>query len=271
MNSDEIKNSIFHGDCFDVLDTFPENSIDLIVTSPPYAMKRKDTYGGIPEDKFAQWLFDFSEKAMRVIKDSGSLVVNIKEGCKDNARQIYVLEYQLMMAKAFIYVDTFVWHKTNPYPTGSLKRLKDGFEYCFHFTKTKKYKFFPSNCLVPSNEKWTRGNKSRKNQGEHDVNNGSGMSMSKRFTSDWARPSNVLMFSTNTTNTNHPATFPIDLPMFFIKLMTEEGDLVCDPFMGSGTTAVAAKSLYRNYTGCDLDKEYIKASQSRLRKEMIIN
>ena len=164
----------------------------------------------------------------------------------------------------FNWKDTYIWDKSNPFPTGSKKRLKDGFEYCFWFTKTQDYKFFPDNVLAPSASKSLAQEKRRKNLGEYSPKNGSGMGMSKRVFPDMVRPSNVITFPVDSRNHDHPATFPLQLPTFFIKLMTEPGDLVFDPFAGSGTTLVAAKSLGRHYLGCDLAPEYVAMATDRL-------
>ena len=125
---------------------------------------------------------------MRVLKPSGSFILNIKEGTKDGKKETYVLEYLLKMAKMGWWTETFVWQKLNPFPTSNKKRLKDGFEYCYQFTKTNDYKFFPNNVLVPANEKWLKDNLRRKNKGEHLVTNGSGMNMSIRTTNEMVRP-----------------------------------------------------------------------------------
>lgn len=237
---------------------------DLIVTSPPYADKRKKQYGGIPPDDYADWLFDRSLIMMDCLSDTGSLVVNIKEGAVGGLRQRYVTDYLVRMSETFRWVETFIWVKTNPYPTGNPRRLKDGFEYCFQFCKTKDYKFFPNQCLVPADPKSVAANKRRKNKGAYEPNNGSGLGMSKRITSDMARPSNVLVTPCHTTNTAHCAPFPLALPEFFINLMTEEGDWVLDPFLGSGTTVEAAVRLNRNAVGIEKMEEYHKLSVERL-------
>lgn len=156
--------------------------------------------------------------------------------------------------------------KTNAFPTGNKKRLKDGFEYCYQFTKSKHYKFFPENCLIPANEKWLKDNLKRKNKGEHFVNNGSNMNMAIRTVSSMVRPSNVITLPTNTRNTGHPATFHPDLPKFFINLMTEKGDLVFDPFLGSGTTVLASIVAERKWLGVDREQSYIDMTMRGVKK-----
>ena len=261
-----IENSIIHGDCLNVMAEIPSNSIDLVVTSPPYAEKRKNSYGGISADKYAQWMLDVSDEIMRILKPTGSFVLNIKEGAKDGCRELYVLEYQLMMAKKYNWVDTFIWNKTNPFPTGSKKRLKDGFEYCFHFTKTNQYKFFPNEVLFKSESKWNRTGTLRSNKGKHGSKNGSGLTMSTRVFDEYVRPSNVLTLSSSNINIAHCAAFPMALPEFFIKLMTEENDIVLDLFMGSGTSAIACINTNRRYFGIEQKQEYFDAINNRIQE-----
>lgn len=259
-------NKIILGDTSEVIKTIQDNSIDLVVTSPPYAQKRKDTYGGINPDIYAEWLFNLSVEFMRVLKPSGSFILNIKEGTKDGKKEIYVLEYLLKMAKMNWWTETFVWFKKNPFPTGNKKRLKDGFEYCYQFTKTNDYKFFPNSVLVPANEKWLKDNLKRKNKGEHLVTNGSGMNMSIRTTNEMVRPSNVLSMACSTLNIKHSAMFPIGLPKFFINLMTEKEDLVLDPFLGSGTSALACIEEGRNWLGIEKESVHVNIANERILK-----
>lgn len=260
-----IVNTLYCGDADKLVDSLSVNSVDLVFTSPPYAGKREKVYTVEDYDNYVEWLFGLSKKFMRVLKPNGSFVLNIKEGIRNGKKETYVLEYVLKMAKEGWWNDTYVWSKTNPYPIGSKSRLKDGFEYCFHFTKGK-HKFFPKNCLVKANEKWLKDNLKRKNKGEHNVTNRSGLDMSVRTVSEWARPSNVLSLPTNTTNIDHPAVFPVDLPRFFIKLMTEANDIVLDPFVGSGSTAIAAIEEGRQYIGFDNKVEYIELAAERIQK-----
>ncbi|MBQ9030137.1 MAG: site-specific DNA-methyltransferase [Oscillospiraceae bacterium] len=252
------------GDCAELLRLLPDASVDLVMTSPPYAERRKDTYGGIAEADYPEWIAGIAKEIHRVLKNSGSFVLNIKENVVDGRRSTYVLESVLRIAQIFRWTDTYVWVKPNPFPTGNRKRLKDGFEYCFWFTKSKGYKFFPEQVLVPSANKDLEAEKRRKNKGEHPVTNGSGMNMSRRVATDMVRPSNVLTLPVDSTNHEHPASFPVALPTFFIKAMTEEGDVVLDPFAGSGTTLFAAQQLGRDWIGFEIIPRYTEIAQERL-------
>ena len=256
--------TVYNMDCLAFMRTLPDNCIDSIITSPPYAEQRKTTYGGISEEEFPDWMAEIGKEIYRILKPSGSFVLNIKEHVNSGARSTYVLKTVLKLSEILIWNDTFIWNKLNPFPTGSQRRLKDGFEYCYLFTKSKDYKFFPNSVLVKSTSKWLESEKRRKNKGEHNVTNGSGMSMKSRCSPELVRPSNVLSLSIDSTNHKHPATFPIGLPEFFIKLLTNEGDLVYDPFAGSGTTLLASKNLNRHYIGSELKTEYVDIINQRL-------
>jgi site-specific DNA-methyltransferase (adenine-specific) len=258
---------VIHGDCIStLLELYSSNSefADLVIFSPPYAEQRKNTYGGIPESDYPNWMLSVVRAGMKILKPTGSLVINIKEHVNQGVRSLYVMETTLLLAKEFRYVDEFIWNKTNPFPTGSKKRLKDGFERCLHFTKTPDYQFYPDSVLAKSTSKWAGDNERRKNKGTHNTNNGSGMNMSKRVTGELVRPSNVVTMPASSLNIEHPAVFPIGLPDFFIRLMTKEGDVVVDPFLGSGTTALAAAKLGRRFMGIERNEEYVRLAESRI-------
>jgi site-specific DNA-methyltransferase (adenine-specific) len=158
--------------------------------------------------------------------------------------------------QGWLFIDEMSWHKTNPFPTGNKNRLKDGFERCYQFAKTKHFKFFPDAVRTKSASKWAGDSERRKNKGAHRTTNGSGMNMSRRVVGELVRPSNVVTMPSSSLNIGHPAVYPLGLPEFFVRLMTEAGDIVLDPFMGSGTTALAARGLGRRYVGLELSEEH---------------
>jgi site-specific DNA-methyltransferase (adenine-specific)/site-specific DNA-methyltransferase (cytosine-N4-specific) len=262
-------NTVFAESCPGMLSVMDADSVDLVITSPPYAEKRKDTYGGISADKYVDWFLPISAELLHILKPTGSFVLNIKEGAVKGERQTYVYELVLSLRQqGWIWSDEFVWNKTNPFPTANSNRLKDGFERCYHFTKSRKYKFFPDAVKYKSASKYAGSNARRNNKGAHPTNNGSGMNMSKRIVGDLVRPSNVLTLPSSSLNgIGHPAVFPLGLPEFFIKLMTEQGDLVLDPFMGSGTTALAARKLGRRYEGVEVMEKYVERMAWRLAED----
>ena len=264
-------NTVYAMSCPVMLTAMDADSVDLVITSPPYAERRKKAYGGVPGEKYVEWFLPISAEILRVLKPTGSFVLNIKESVDDGERQTYVYELVLALKKqGWLWVDEFIWHKTNPFPTGSKKRLKDGFERCYHFAKTKNFKFFPDAVRTKSTSKYAGNNARRKNKGAHATTNGSGMNMSRRIIGDLVRPSNVVIMPSSSINIDHPAVFPQALPEFFIKLMTESGDLVLDPFMGSGSTAIAARGLGRRYVGVERSEDYLCLSAERLARTPLL-
>lgn len=256
--------TLINDDCLIAMKTIGDGEIDAWITSPPYAKQRD--YNGAESGDYINFVSPIFKEALRTLSDDGSIFWNIKEHCKDGQRDLYVLKMILHFVEDLgaRYVDEFIWVKTNPFPTGSKTRLKDGYERVLHFTKSKNHKFFPSNVMIKSESKWLEGEKRRKNKGEHNVSNGSGMNMSKRIASDMVRPSNVITGTTSNENIGHPAVFPLYLPEFFINLSTNEGDVVGDMFMGSGTTGMAARNLKRNFVGMEMDNGYFKIAQDRI-------
>ena len=261
----KLSNTVYAMPCPAMLAVMDAESVDLVVTSPPYAERRKNAYGGIPADEYVEWFLPISAELLRVLKPTGSFVLNIKEGTEEGERQTYVYELAVALRKqGWLFIDEMIWHKTNPFPTGSKKRLKDGFERCFHFTKRKNFKFFPDAVRTKSTSKWAGDSERRKNKGAHHTTNGSGMNMSRRVVGELVRPSNVVTMPSSSLNIGHPAVYPLGLPEFFVRLMTEAGDTVLDPFMGSGSTAVAARGLGRRYVGAELSEDYLTLSAERL-------
>lgn len=109
----EIKADIFLGDCKEVLKKIDKNSVDLIVTSPPYADQRKDTYGGIHHDKYVDWFLPISEQLLRILKPTGTFILNIKEKVVDGERSTYVMELILAMRKqGWLWTEEFIWHRS---------------------------------------------------------------------------------------------------------------------------------------------------------------
>ena len=117
MSLRKINTKIILGDCREVLKDLDENSIDLIVTSPPYADSRKDTYGGIKPDHYVEWFLPITKEVLRVLKSDGTFILNIKEKVINGERHTYVIELILEMRKqGWLWTEEFIWHKKNCYP-----------------------------------------------------------------------------------------------------------------------------------------------------------
>lgn len=265
------------GDCATVLKEYPDNFFDLIFTSPPYADSRSKTYGGIAADDYVNWFLPKAEQFLRVLKPSGTFVLNIKEKVVNGERHTYVLELILALRKqGWLWTEEFIWHKRNCHPGKWPNRFRDAWERCLQFNKQRQFQMFQENVMVPIG-KWATTR--LKNLGKNDVirfnsraGSGFGKNISHWIGRDKAYPSNVLHLATETENKNHSATFPIALPEWFIKLFTKEGNWVLDPFVGSGTTCEAAKKLGRNSLGIDIKPEYVELARQKLNiaEEMLL-
>lgn len=266
----EIKTDIYLGDSKDVLKRILDNSIDLIVTSPPYADQRNGTYGGIRHDKYVDWFLPISEQLLRVLKPTGTFVLNIKEKVVEGERSTYVMELILEMRKqGWLWTEEFIWHKKNCYPGKWPNRFRDAWERLLQFNKDKKFHMYQDEVMVPMGD-WS---KSRlKNLSETDkirdnskVGSGFGKNISNWLTRDKAYPTNVLHLATECSNKSHSAAFPEELPEWFIKLFTKENDLVLDPFMGSGTTLFVANRMKRHSIGIDNVQEYYEMVKKQIK------
>ena len=262
-------NEIILGDCESELKKFPDNYFDLIFTSPPYADQRKNTYGGIKPDDYVSWFLPKSNEFLRVLKPSGTFVLNIKERVVDGERHTYVLDLiRELKSTGWYWTEEYIWHKKNSYPGKWPNRFRDAWERLLQFNKSKKFNFYQDNVMVPVGE-WAKGRLSNlsetdKTRDESRVNSGFGKNVSNWVGRKMVYPTNVVHLATECGNRNHSAAFPIELPKWFIKLFTEPGDIVLDPFIGSGTTALAAIQLGRNYIGIDTKRDFVNLSRERI-------
>jgi len=264
-------NSIIYGDCETVLKKFPENCIDLIVTSPPYADRRKDTYGGIHPNEYSKWFLSKAEQFRKVLKPTGTFILNIKEKAINGERHVYVIEIILgMKEQGWFWTEEFGWHKRNCYPGKWPNRFRDAWERCIQFNKKKKFSMYQEAVMVSMGD-WAKTrlknlSETDKTRDESKVRSGFGKNVSNWIGREKAYPTNVLHFATECGNRNHSAVFPFALPEWFIKLFTKEGDVVMDPFIGSGTTAIAAKKMSREYIGIDNNIEFCEMAKAELSK-----
>jgi site-specific DNA-methyltransferase (adenine-specific)/site-specific DNA-methyltransferase (cytosine-N4-specific) len=264
-----ITTDLYLGDSREQLKLLPDNSVDLIVTSPPYADQRKSSYGGIRPDEYVEWFLPISEQLFRTLKPAGTFILNIKEKVENGERSTYVMELILAMRKqGWLWTEEFIWHKKNSYPGKWPNRFRDAWERLLQFNKDRKFNMYQDEVRVPMGD-WA---KSRlKNLSDTDkirdtskVGSGFGKNISNWLDRDKAYPTNVLHLATECGNKKHSAAFPEELPEWFIKLFTKENDVVLDPFMGSGTTLTVANRMRRNSIGIDIVEEYYKMVKAKL-------
>ena len=262
-------NRILQGDCRTLLATLPDESIDLTVTSPPYADQRKHTYGGVSPGEYVEWFAPISAQLLRVTKPTGSFVLNIKERVVAGERHTYVLELIMKLREqGWLWTEEYIWHKRNCHPGKWPNRFRDAWERCLHFTKQRDFAMHQDAVRVPMGD-WKHArlrnlSATDKRRDNSRVNSGFGKKIANWIGRDLAYPTNVLHMATECGNKSHSAAFPSELPSWFIRLFTKEGDVVLDPFLGAGTTALAAARLGRRFVGIELQQEFVALVHERL-------
>lgn len=252
-----------------------------VFTSPPYAEQRKNTYGGIPVDKYVGWWQKIQEQVKTVLLKDGSFFVNIKPHSEEGERSLYVADLLIAMKREFgwKFIDELIWNRTNPMPGAVVNKLKNAFEPIYHFGKQTNILIFPENAAIQeigdAQQKVVErygANGIRAKIDDEDVSSyrremstGSGYNVNKvKMAESTERlggvlPSNVITMPTNSDSwsTWHPATFPVALPEFFIKVYSQEGARWLDPFVGSGSTIIACDNTERIGYGVEINvKDY---------------
>ena len=212
----EISTKLFLGDCKFELNKVADSSVDLIFTSPPYADQRKKTYGGIHPDNYVEWFLPISIQLLRVLKPTGTFVLNIKEKVVNGERSTYIMELILEMRKqGWFWTEEFIWHKKNSYPGKWPNRFRDSWERLLQFNKEKKFNMYQEEVMVPMGE-WAKSrlknlSETDKKRDESKVGSGFGKNISNWLNRDKAYPTNVLHLATECNNKNHSAAFPLEL------------------------------------------------------------
>lgn len=230
---------IFQEDCIRGMRRLPDNSVQVIVTSPPYNVKKgyKKYNDNLLWEAYYQFLRSTFSEAKRILKKKGLLFINISNSIK-NQHKAYDLA-RAMKSIGFYLIDSIIWHKPNPQPINSNRLLTNAYEFILVFAKSPDYQFYKESIKVPCRH--SDGLKCRTNVWSFNV-----------------------VHKNQFTQIDHCAMFPEELPRLCILLGSRPNDTVLDPFMGSGTTAVAAKRLGRHYIGFEISKEYIKMCEKRI-------
>lgn len=250
------------GDCRDeatVDRLFAEGErIAVAVTSPPYAAQREyDKASGftpIPADDYVEWFDAVQANVARHLANDGSWFVNIKEHCDGGQRVLYVKDLTLAHVRrwGWRFVDEFCWRNTtNGVPGAWGNRFKNAWEPIFHFARGKAIKFRPDAVATNSEAVFST----------HDAKAGTGSgllgtSKGRAWESGLARPSNVLEVCAERSQHGHAAPYPIGLPAFFLRAFSDEGDIVYEPFCGSGTTLIASEQLKRRCRAVEISAKY---------------
>lgn len=261
-------NQIYQGDSLELLKQLPDNSVDLVITSPPYAdLKVYIDNPGILADNYVEWFLPICNEICRVIKPTGSFILNINDKVENGFRHPYVYDLisEIHKRTELKMFERLFWNKLKSLPNRS--RFGDRIEHLFWFAKEKGFQFYIDEMRTEYSEKsikrMTKPLKKRfaRTEGDDDIEY-----------KDWAPnpkgalPTTLINISSESKRIAdaHVAVYPVELVKYFIKGSTKEGDVVLDPFMGTGTTGVACKQLGRNYIGFDLQQDYIDVANKRI-------
>jgi site-specific DNA-methyltransferase (cytosine-N4-specific) len=269
------------GDSLSVLRELPARSVSLVLTSPPFALRRQKAYGNVDAASYIDWFWPFAEQIHRVLKDDGSFVLDIAGAWNPGSPTRSTLPYELVLrlTKLFHLAQEFYWFNPSKLPTPAewvtihRNRVKDAVNYIWWLSKTESPDADNRRVLKPYSRSMRRllrdGYKPEMRPSQHEI--------SKYFRKDngGAIPPNILVVP-NTRSSDayfkrcreaglpiHPARFPTPVPEFFIKFLTREGQLVVDPFAGSNVTGQVAESLGRRWLSIEINAQYVEGSRFR--------
>ena len=220
--------------------------------------------------QYVDWFKPRAKEILRILKPTGSFVLNIKEKAVDGERHTYVLDLILSLKRdvGYRWVEEYIWHKTTAMPGKWKYRFRDSWERILHFSKTANVKMRQDAVRVPigdwTDARLTNMNERDKTRQQSATNPKTGRRIAAWDKRDFVYPTNVLHKAPVCHNTGHSAAYPEWLPDFFIRLMTDKGDVVLDPFCGSGTTYKVAARLGRKPLGIEINLTYVKMLQARL-------
>jgi site-specific DNA-methyltransferase (adenine-specific) len=272
------KKQILTGDSFELIKDLPDNSVDLVITSPPYAdIVNYGVNVSIKKPKeYCDWLLPLFNEIHRVLKPSGSFILNINDNCSNGLRNpfIYELIYRSQKETKLRFYDTYIWHKMNGIPNGGTRRFRNTTEFIFHFVKNQKELKFNMERVMENTNIETKKRFERnglfKPQGET-IDGVRIYGERNLIVKDKVRPDNVFRFPTagaaRDNHIKHPAPFHKELPLYFINLLTDDGDVVLDPFAGIGTTGLPCKDTNRKFIGYELNPKYADFGNKRINGE----
>lgn len=274
---------IFNGDSHRFISNLSAGSVDLVVTSPPFGLVREKEYGNVPADEYIDWFRPYATELHRILKDSGSLVIDIggvwNKG--EPTRHLYHFKLLIMLCEeyGFKLAQDFYWYNPAKLPTPAewvtVRRIraKDAINKVWWLSKTPWPKASNRRVLQPYSDSMKgllkNGYKPNMRPSGHDI--------SDQFSTDngAAIPPNLLAIANTESNSQylrycrannlkpHPARFPVELPEFFVRMLTDEGDLVLDPFAGSCMTGEVCERLRRRWICVELQRTYLEGAKGR--------
>jgi DNA modification methylase len=273
----------YSGDAVNLLRVLPDASVNLVITSPPYALHFKKEYGNVEKKNYVEWMLPFAREIKRILKDDGSFVLNIGGSYNSGSPTRSLYHFKLLIALCdelgFHLAQECFWYNPAKLPAPAewvnvrRTRIKDSVDYVWWLAPSPWPTADNRRVLVPYSgdmiRLFERGYKSKKRPSGHNI--------TSKFDKQHggAIPSNLVIKGNNESNSDymktckdlgvkvHPARFPAALPEFFLKFLTVPGDIVLDPFAGSNTTGRVAESLNRRWLAVDIEKAYVQASAIR--------
>ena len=270
-----------NADAIDVLRQLPDDSVSLVMTSPPFALRRKKEYGNVDSTEYVEWFMPFAEEIYRVLKPDGSFVFDLGGAWNRGSGTKSLFQYELILrlCQTFHLAQEFYWFNPSKLPTPAewvtirRTRVKDAVNMLWWLSKTVTPNSDNRRVLRPYSDSMNRllrdGYQTARRPSQHTI--------SPHFRRDngGAIPPNLLVVP-NTRSADHyikkcraaglpihPARFPDSIPEFFIQFLTEPGQLVVDPFAGSNVTGEMAQRLGRRWLSVEINAEYVTGSQLR--------
>jgi site-specific DNA-methyltransferase (adenine-specific) len=252
--------AIHEGDCIQVMRKLAPESIDAIITSPPYAMQRKATYGGVPEADYPAWTVAWMAEARRVLKPNGSVVINIRPHVRNGQISDYTLHTRLALREdGWSECEELIWHKPNAVPIGAVARPRRSWESLHWFAKHGRPYAAPKAAGTPPVKEMRAAHTTAARKGWQV---GQGAPLNRQ--PDVARVPDVFTLGTGGRGPDHPAPYPPALAEWIGKLVCPPEGTILDPFNGSGSTGVAAIRNGWSYIGIEAVPEYAAMSRARL-------
>jgi DNA modification methylase len=273
----------YSADALEFLPTLADASVDLIVTSPPYALHFKKEYGNADQHEYVDWFLPFAREFKRVLKPEGSFVLNVGGAWTPGAPVRSLYQYRLLLALVddvgFKLCQELFWYNPAKMPAPAewvnvrRIRVKDSVEYIFWLSASE----FPKADNAKVLQEYSRDMARLIKRGIKHTKRPSGHNIKPTFAADkgGSIPPNLIECGNNESNSRyikeskasgrkvHPARFPAELPRFFIQFLTDPGDVVIDPFAGSNTTGAVAERLGRKWIAIEKNRQYAADSELR--------
>jgi site-specific DNA-methyltransferase (cytosine-N4-specific) len=275
----------YHADALEILRGLPGDSVALVLTSPPFALRRKKAYGNVAANEYVDWLWPFAEEIHRVLRPDGSFVFDLGGAWNPGSGTRSLYQYELIlrltqrMPRPFHLAQEFYWYNPSKLPTPAewvtirRTRVKDAVNTLWWLSKTEEPQADNRRVLRPYSRSMRRllrdGYKVARRPSQHDIG--------PHFQRDngGAIPPNILTIPNTRSSDDyfrrcreaelpiHPARFPPGVPEFFIRFLTQPRQLVLDPFAGSNVTGQMAEALQRHWISVEIDADYVAGSQLR--------